>query len=206
MTIQYLINEYGLWPFAIAFPVMILTSVIKIPVKLLTRLIKSAVWKNLVERVIIAIPVAIGIGLCYLKDYITGAAEADTVIIMCGAASGLLAVMYYSLFGKDLEAVALEILKIDVSTVKDVDILNGDAADFATDILNGKPIDDALKELASGDSDDSVVEEKTAEAAKDSAAEVIVEASADSAVKAVCAYTGADAETVATIIEKLKTN
>lgn len=201
MTIQYLLNEYGLWPFAIAFPVMILTSFIKIPVKLLTRLIKSAVWKNLVERVIVAIPVAIGIGICYLKDYITGAASADVTIVASGAASGLLAVMYYSLFGKYLEAAILKLLKIDASTVDDVDILNGEAAEFATDILNGKPIDDALKELAST----NVEEEKTAEA-EDGATEIVVESSPDSIVQAVCDYTGADAEMVATIIEKLKTN
>lgn len=204
MTIQYLINEYGLWPFAIGFPVMLLTSLVKIPIKLLTRKIKSSVWKNLVERVIIAIPVAIGIGLCYLKDYILGAAADGVTIVASGAASGLLAVMYYSLFGKYLEAAVLRILKIDVSVVEDVDILNGDAAEFAADILKGKPIDDALKELASGDSD-SVVEEKTAEA-DDDATEIVVESSPDSIVQAVCDYTGADAEMVATIIEKLKTN
>ena len=201
MTIQYLINEYGLWPLVIAFPVMFLTSFIKIPVKLLTRMIKSTVWKNLVERLIIAIPVAIGIGLCYLKDYITGTASEDVMIVASGAASGLLAVMYYSLFGKYLEAAILKLLKIDASTVDDVDILNGEAAEFATDILNGKPIDDALKELAST----NVEEEKTAEA-EDGATEIVVESSADGVVKAVCDYTGADAEMVATIIEKLKNN
>lgn len=204
MTIQYLINEYGWWPLVIGVPVMFLTSLIKIPIKLVTRLIKSTVWKDLVERLIIAIPVAIGIGLCYLKDYITGTASEDVMIVASGAASGLLAVMYYSLFGKYLEAAILKLLKIDVSVVEDVDILNGEAAEFATDILNGKPIDDALKELASGDSD-SVVEEKTAEA-DDGATEIVVERSADGVVKAVCDYTGADAEMVATIIEKLKNN
>lgn len=201
MTIQYLINEYGWWPLVIGVPVMFLTSLIKIPIKLVTRLIKSTVWKDLVERLIIAIPVAIGIGLCYLKDYIMGAASADVAIVASGAASGLLAVMYYSLFGKYLEAAVLRILKIDVSVVEDVDILNGEAAEFATDILNGKPIDDALKELAST----NVEEEKTAEA-KDGATEIVVESSTDGVVKAVCDYTGADAEMVATIIEKLKTN
>ena len=179
---------------------MFLTSLIKIPIKLVTRLIKSTVWKDLVERLIIAIPVAIGIGLCYLKDYIMGAVSTDVVI--AGAVSGLLAVMYYSLFGKYLEAAVLRILKIDVSVVEDVDILNGEAAEFATDILNGKPIDDALKELAGSDGE----EEKTAEAVKDSEAEIVGESSADGVVKAVCDYTGADAEMVATIIEKLKTN
>lgn len=200
MTIQYLINEYGWWPLVIGVPVMFLTSLIKIPIKLVTRLIKSTVWKDLVERLIIAIPVAIGIGLCYLKDYIMGAVSTDVVI--AGAVSGLLAVMYYSLFGKYLEAAVLRILKIDVSVVEDVDILNGEAAEFATDILNGKPIDDALKELAGSDSE----EEKTAEAVKDSETEIVGESSADGVVKAVCDYTGADAEMVATIIEKLKTN
>ena len=201
MTIQYLINEYGWWPLVIGVPVMFLTSLIKIPIKLVTRLIKSTVWKDLVERLIIAIPVAIGIGLCYLKDYIMGAASADVAIVASGAASGLLAVMYYSLFGKYLEAAVLRILKIDVSVVEDVDILNGEAAEFATDILNGKPIDDALTELAST----NVEEKKTAEA-EDGATEIVVESSADGVVKAVCDYTGADAEMVATIIEKLKTN
>lgn len=200
MTIQYLINEYGWWPLIIGVPVMFLTSLIKIPIKLVTRLIKSTVWKDLVERLIIAIPVAIGIGLCYLKDYIMGAVSTDVVI--AGAVSGLLAVMYYSLFGKYLEAAVLRILKIDVSVVEDVDILNGEAAEFATDILNGKPIDDALKELAGSDGE----EEKTAEAVKDSETEIVGESSADGVVKAVCDYTGADAEMVATIIEKLKTN
>lgn len=200
MTIQYLINEYGWWPLVIGVPVMFLTSLIKIPIKLVTRLIKSTVWKDLVERLIIAIPVAIGIGLCYLKDYIMGAVSTDVVI--AGAVSGLLAVMYYSLFGKYLEAAVLRILKIDVSVVEDVDILNGEAAEFATDILNGKPIDDALKELAGSDGE----EEKTAEAVKDSETEIVGESSADGVVKAVCDYTGADAEMVATIIEKLKTN
>ena len=202
MTIQYLINEYGWWPLVIGVPVMFLTSLIKIPIKLVTRLIKSTVWKDLVERLIIAIPVAIGIGLCYLKDYIMGAASADVAIVASGAASGLLAVMYYSLFGKYLEAAVLRILKIDVSAVEDVDILNGEAAEFATDILNGKPIDDALKELACLDGE----AEKTAEAVKDSETEIVGESSADGVVKAVCDYTGADAEMVATIIEKLKTN
>lgn len=202
MTIQYLINEYGWWPLVIGVPVMFLTSLIKIPIKLVTRLIKSTVWKDLVERLIIAIPVAIGIGLCYLKDYIMGAASADVAILASGAASGLLAVMYYSLFGKYLEAAVLRILKIDVSVVEDVDILNGEAAEFATDILNGKPIDDALKELACSDGE----AEKTAEAVKDSETEIVGESSADGVVKAVCDYTGADAEMVATIIEKLKTN
>ncbi len=202
MTIQYLINEYGWWPLVIGVPVMFLTSLIKIPIKLVTRLIKSTVWKDLVERLIIAIPVAIGIGLCYLKDYIMGAASADVAIVASGAASGLLAVMYYSLFGKYLEAAVLRILKIDVSVVEDVDILNGEAAEFATDILNGKPIDDALKELACSDGE----AEKTAEAVKDSETEIVGESSADGVVKAVCDYTGADAEMVATIIEKLKTN
>ena len=200
MTIQYLINEYGWWPLVIGVPVMFLTSLIKIPIKLVTRLIKSTVWKDLVERLIIAIPVAIGIGLCYLKDYIMGAVSTDVVI--AGAVSGLLAVMYYSLFGKYLEAAVLRILKIDVSVVEDVNILNGEAAEFATDILNGKPIDDALKELAGSDGE----EEKTAEAVKDSETEIVGESSADGVVKAVCDYTGADAEMVATIIEKLKTN
>lgn len=181
---------------------MFLTSLIKIPIKLVTRLIKSTVWKDLVERLIIAIPVAIGIGLCYLKDYIMGTASAEVAIVASGAASGLLAVMYYSLFGKYLEAAVLRILKIDVSVVEDVDILNGEAAEFATDILNGKPIDDALKELAGSDGE----EEKTAEAVKDSETEIVGESSADGVVKAVCDYTGADAEMVATIIEKLKTN
>lgn len=202
MTIQYLINKYGWWPLVIGVPVMFLTSLIKIPIKLVTRLIKSTVWKDLVERLIIAIPVAIGIGLCYLKDYIMGAASADVAIVASGAASGLLAVMYYSLFGKYLEAAVLRVLKIDVSVVEDVDILNGEAAEFATDILNGKPIDDALKELACSDGE----EEKTAEAVKDSETEIVGESSADGVVKAVCDYTGADAEMVATIIEKLKTN
>lgn len=202
MTIQYLINEYGWWPLVIGVPVMFLTSLIKIPIKLVTRLIKSTVWKDLVERLIIAIPVAIGIGLCYLKDYIMGTASAEVAIVASGAASGLLAVMYYSLFGKYLEAAVLRILKIDVSVVEDVDILNGEAAEFATDILNGKPIDDALKELAGSDGE----EEKTAEAVKDSETEIVGESSADGVVKAVCDYTGADAEMVATIIEKLKTN
>ena len=202
MTIQYLINEYGWWPLVIGVPVMFLTSLIKIPIKLVTRLIKSTVWKDLVERLIIAIPVAIGIGLCYLKDYIMGAASADVAIVASGAASGLLAVMYYSLFGKYLEAAVLRILKIDVSVVEDVDILNGEAAEFATDILNGKPIDDALKELACSDGE----AEKTAEAVKDSETEIVGESTADGVVKAVCDYTGADAEMVATIIEKLKTN
>lgn len=200
MTIQYLINEYGWWPLVIGVPVMFLTSLIKIPIKLVTRLIKSTVWKDLVERLIIAIPVAIGIGLCYLKGYIMGAVSTDVVI--AGAVSGLLAVMYYSLFGKYLEAAVLRILKIDVSVVEDVDILNGEAAEFATDILNGKPIDDALKELAGSDGE----EEKIAEAVKDSETEIVGESSADGVVKAVCDYTGADAEMVATIIEKLKTN
>lgn len=200
MTIQYLINEYGWWPLVIGVPVMFLTSLIKIPIKLVTRLIKSAVWKDLVERLIIAIPVAIGIGLCYLKDYIMGAVSTDVVI--AGAVSGLLAVMYYSLFGKYLEAAVLRILKIDVSVVEDVDILNGEAAEFATDILNGKPIDDAFKELAGSGGE----EEKTAEAVKDSETEIVGESSADGVVKVVCDYTGADAEMVATIIEKLKTN
>lgn len=202
MTIQYLINEYGWWPLVIGVPVMLLTSLIKIPIKLVTRLIKYTVWKDLVERLIIAIPVAIGIGLCYLKDYIMGAASTDVAIVASGAASGLLAIMYYSLFGKYLEAAVLRILKIDVSVVEDVDILNGGAAEFATDILNGKPIDDALKELACSDGE----AEKTAEAVKDSETEIVGESSADGVVKAVCDYTGADAEMVATIIEKLKTN
>lgn len=205
MTIQYLINEYGWWPLVIGVPVMFLTSLIKIPIKLVTRLIKSTVWKDLVERLIIAIPVAIGIGLCYLKDYIMGAASADVAILASGAASGLLAVMYYSLFGKYLEAAVLRILKIDVSVVEDVDILNGEAAEFATDILNGKPIDDALKELACSDGSDGADEEKTG-AVKDSETEIVGESASDGVVKAVCDYTGADAEMVATIIEKLKTN
>ena len=34
MTIQYLINEYGWWPLVIGVPVMFLTSLIKIPIKL----------------------------------------------------------------------------------------------------------------------------------------------------------------------------
>lgn len=202
MTIQYLINEYGLWPFVIAFPVMLLTSLAKIPIKLLTRMIKSTVWKNLVERLIIAIPVAIGIGLCYLKAYIMGPVSEDVMIVASGAASGLLAVMYYSLFGKYLEAAILKLLKIDASTVDDVDIMNNDSAEFATDILNGKPIDEALKELVTADDE----EIENAEAAKDGATEIVVESSADGVVKAVCDYTGADAEMVATIIEKLKTN
>lgn len=202
MTVQYLINEYGFWPFFIAFPVMILTSLIKIPVKLLTRLIKSTVWKNLVERVIIAIPVAIGIGLCYLKNYIMGTVSTDVMIVTSGAASGLLAVMYYSLFGKYLEAAILKLLNIDASAVADIDIMNSDSAEFATDILKGKPVNDAIKELASAD---STVEERE-EAAKNSETEIIVKTSADSVVKAVCDYTGADAETVAIILEKLKTN
>lgn len=41
MNVQYLLETYGFWPFVIALATMVLTSLAKIPVKLITVKIKS---------------------------------------------------------------------------------------------------------------------------------------------------------------------
>lgn len=204
MSLTYILDTYGGWPFILGLVVMVLTSLTKIPVKLLiTKLIKSETARSLIERFILLIPVAIGIGAWYLKNYLTGVVQGNTLCVASGAACGVLAIVYYSLFGKYIERAVLKLFKKDVK-VEPSPAESAEALRLAADLAQGKPLESVVAELATGTEpeteNDSAPEEKTDEA---DVAETAAPSLAD-AVALVCRVTGADVELVESILEKLK--
>lgn len=187
MNIQYLFETYGFWPFVIALTTMVLTSLVKIPVKHLFNKIKSNTVRDLVERLILLIPVGIGIGLFFLKSYILKSGEGGVVIVMAGAACGALAIVYYNLFGRYIELAVLKLFRKD-AILEAGNTMTKEALDAAIDIANGKPIESVVKDLINHDAEST-------EDADTGESEV---------VEIVCEYTGADRELVATILAKLK--
>lgn len=194
MNVQYLFETYGFWPFVIAMATMILTSFAKIPVKLLINKIKSRTVRDLVERLILLIPVGIGIGLCYLKSYIMKSGEGDVAIVMTGAACGALAIIYYNLFGKYIELLVIKLFNKN-ATLNDDCTMGQEALDAAIEIASGKPIEHVVTGLINHDTkDETYVEDEDYEDGPDES----------EVVELVCEYTGADKELVATILTKLK--
>lgn len=205
MSLTYILDTYGGWPFVLGLAVMVLTSLSKIPLKLLIAKIKGETARSLVERIIILIPVAIGIGAWYLKNYLTGVVEGDTLCVASGAACGVLAILYYNLFGKYIERAVLKLFKKDVK-VAPSPADSAEALQVAVDLAQGKPIESVVAELTAdkepADDKDDTPEEI---AATDGAAEKAAPSWAD-AVNLVCSLTGADAELVESILSKLKVN
>lgn len=205
MSLTYILDAYGGWPFILGLAVMVLTSLSKIPIKLLIAKIKSETARSLVERFILLIPVAIGIGAWYLKNYLTGVVEVHTLCVASGAACGVLAIVYYSLFGKYIERAVLKLFKKDVK-VEPSPAESAEALQLAMDLAQGKPIENVVAELTAN-KESAADKETTPEeiTATDGAAEQAAPSWAG-AVALVCDLTGADAELVESILSKLKAN
>lgn len=208
MNVQYLFETYGFWPFVIALATMVLTSFAKIPVKLLINKIKSRTVRDLVERLILLIPVGIGIGLYYLKNFILKSGEGDVAIVMAGAACGALAIVYYNLFGKYIELWVIKLFKKN-ATFKDDGTMGQEALDAAIAIASGKPIENVVKDLINHDTEstndtDAESVNETEDDTYDDDEDYDNDPDESEVIELVCEYTGADEELVATILAKLK--
>lgn len=206
MNVQYLFDNYGFWPFVIALATMVLTSFAKIPIKLFVSKIEKRTARDLIERFILLIPIAFGIALCYLKDYILKSGEGDTAIVMAGAACGALAIVYYNLFGKYIETAVIKIFKKDAK-LDPTEAMSDRALKLATEIAAGKPIESVVKELVKGgtledDVDNTVVDQDLKDG--DDEEDYDNSADEDEVIEMVCEFTGADEELVATILKQLK--
>lgn len=194
MNVQYLLETYGFWPFVIALATMVLTSLAKIPVKLITVKIKSLTVRGLVERLILLIPVGIGIGLCYLKSYILKGDEGGAVLVILGAYCGALAIVYYNLFGKYIEKAIFKLFKLD-TLIGENTLMNAKSLSIATDIASGKPLENVVKELVVSDSTEVDGDLYDGNDRVDK----------DEVIQKVRELTGCtDEELIATILEKLK--
>lgn len=199
MNVQYLLETYGFWPFVIALATMVLTSLAKIPVKLITVKIKSVTVRGLVERLILLIPVGIGIGLCYLKSYILKGSEGGTVLVILGAYCGALAIVYYNLFGKYIEKAIFKLFKLD-TLIGENTLMNAKSLSIATDIASGKPLENVVKELVVSDESKSDSTEVDGDLYDGSD-----RVDKDEVIQRVRELTGCtDEELIATILEKLK--
>lgn len=140
---SYILQTYGYWPFVLAFVAMALTFPLKLPYKALTGRIKTAAVGELLDRVILLFPVAIGIGLWYIHNIILGIEEATLVSVMAGAATGGLAIVYYNLFGRYIERAILK--KLGKQPLADTPATSGAALAAANAIATGEK---TIKELA----------------------------------------------------------
>lgn len=199
MNVQYLLETYGFWPFVIALATMVLTSLAKIPVKLITVKIKSVTVRGLVERLILLIPVGIGIGLCYLKSHILKSGEDGAVLVIMGAYCGALAIIYYNFFGKYLERVVFKLFKLDTLIGEDT-LMNAKSLSLAKGIAAGKPLENVVKELVV--SDESKSDSTEVDGGLYDGSDRVDK---DEVIKRVQELTGCtDEELIATILEKLK--
>lgn len=212
MDAQYIFDTYGLWAIVIGVATMFITSIVKIPIKLLTRKIGSSTVRNLVERLILLIPIGIGIALCYLKKYLWGGVHENEIVRM-GAYCGALAIVFYNLFGKNIEAAVVKLVKKDASADSDRDSENFSDSDataaigFAVDLIAGQSAGTAIKNYINGVNS---VEDDTSDNAdnteQSSSATPLSDTSDDinKAAELVSELTGTDKDLVVTIIEKLK--
>ncbi len=209
MDAQYIFDTYGLWAIVIGIATMFITSIVKIPIKLLTRKIGSSTVRNLVERLILLIPIGIGIALCYLKNYLWGGVHENEIVRM-GAYCGALAIVFYNLFGKNIEAAVVKLVKKDTSADSDRDSENFSDSDataaigFAVDLIAGQPAGTAIKNYINGvNSDVNSPEADTATPETEPSADN-TNNDIESAADIVSGITGADKDLVVTILNKLK--
>lgn len=135
VSFSYILHTYGYWPFALALLAMALTFPLKQPYKALTGRIKTTAVRELLDRVILLFPVAIGIALWYIHNVILKVDESTAVSVMAGAATGALAIVYYNLFGRYVEKAILKRLGKEV--LPDTPATSGQALATAAAIANG---------------------------------------------------------------------
>ncbi len=157
---SYILQTYGYWPFVLAFVAMALTFPLKLPYKALTGRIKTAAVGELLDRVILLFPVAIGIGLWYIHNIILGIEEATLVSVMAGAATGGLAIVYYNLFGRYMERAILK--KLGKQPLADTPATSDAALAAANAIATGeKTIKELAADAISGNADIAPVSDET---------------------------------------------
>lgn len=135
VSFSYILQTYGCWPFALALLAMALTFPLKQPYKALTGRIKTTAVRELLDRVILLFPVAIGIALWYIHNLILKVDESTAVSVMAGAATGALAIVYYNLFGRYVEKAILKRLGKEV--LPDTPATSDQALATAAAIANG---------------------------------------------------------------------
>ena len=163
MSISYILQTYGYWPFVLALVAMALTFPVKQPYKLLTTRIKTAAVRELLDRVILLFPVGIGIALWYIHNIVLKIDESTIASVMAGAATGGLAIVYYNLFGRYMERAILK--KLGKQPLDDTPATSDAALAAATAIALG---DKSAKEVAA----DAIAGDTTIDAALQDGAKI----------------------------------